>query len=120
MVLMQPGHGIGDLKRPLLDEVLTEVAEVFDEFAVAAADQRDAVRRGAAARAGDSDRFVLIGAETDREKSEVEVGVADAQLVDDVLREDVRLAPSNGVALVLRSSGAESSLISRNAARIAE
>src|SRR6266508_439587 len=104
MIVAQPGHRIGELHRPLFDQVLTKIAEIFDVGAVAAANQRDSI----------------IGSNAAGKESEMEVGRTGAQLVDDVLIKDVRLAKARGVALVLGSSGTETGLKTRNPARIAE
>src|SRR5262249_54210728 len=75
---------------------------------------------GDSARSRDADGLVLIGAEVDRKESESKVGRADAQLVDEIVVEDVRLAQPQRVALVLGSAGAESRLEAGNAAGVAE
>src|SRR6266545_54447 len=120
MIVAQPGHRIGELHRPLFDQVLTKIAEIFDVGAVAAANQRDSIIGSNAAGTRDADCLVLIGPEADGKESEMEVGGTGAQLVDDVLIKDVRLAKARGVALVLGSSGTETGLKTRNPARIAE
>src|SRR5439155_5943809 len=81
VVALQPRYGVRDLHRPLLDSVLAEIAEVLDVGAVAAPDDRDAVRCGDPAGAGDPARLVLVSAEAHRKEREMEVSGAGAQLV---------------------------------------
>src|SRR6266540_562089 len=115
MRAVQPRDRIRNLERALLDHVLPEVAEVFDQRAVATTDERDAVRSRDAGDTRDAESLVLIGAETDGKEFVLEVGPSGARFVDQVAGEEMRFSEPHCVALVVRCAGAEAGLISGDA-----